>query len=187
MIALPARMPYVKIGEDTFTPCQEEWLSGKLRSAARDTQVPEWLAEDIGKGVCSYLANHYDGTMIEVADLFDRIRGTLNSLGFGELATTLDDAPPPVSISISDLARRAGSGYELVFYQMLEKSFQNAAKEGATQVDCYGLKGGVKRLANVKKWSSRCDLLKSEIEHFLHHQHRYIADDQPNLKFSLCD
>lgn len=185
MIALPAALPLIRISQENLALCEPAWLQETLKHAACAAEVPEWLAEDVSKGVECYLKNHYPGTVIEVGDLFDRIRSTLNNLGLTDLATHLNDAPPPIRISLTELARKAGPGFELGFFQLLSRQFRSAADCGARQLVCYGLKASVKKLATAEKWSPRCRRLEAEIRDFLLCEHRALCDDIPDLRLAI--
>ncbi len=185
MIALPAEFPLIRISQENLAPCDPAWLQETLRRAAQAAHVPECLAQSVSEGVAFYLKNQFPGTVIEVDDLFARIRSTLNAVGLAQLSEHLADAPPPVRISLTELARRAGPGYELAFFHLLRRQFHSAADGGVRQLVCYGLRGSVKQLATAKKWSPRCRRLESEITEFLHHEHRRVCDHVPDLTLAI--
>ncbi len=167
MISLPHALPYIRIGTSSLALCEPEWLSDTLANAVSGTDVPAWMAHDISRGVESFLANHYKGSVIDSDDLFARIEKTLASLGLGHVAAKIDKTPPPVRISVSELARRAGSGYELAFFRLLEEEILSAAAGGANLVEVHALGKGVRRLVATKKWTGRCETLKREITAFV--------------------
>ena len=108
MISLPHHLPFVRVGSNSLTICQQDWLDQTLTDAVNGTDVPEWLAMDISKGVKNYLEKQYQGSVIDSEVLFDKIGTTLTSIGLAEVAANLDKSPPPLRISLTDLARRAG-------------------------------------------------------------------------------
>ncbi|MCB1237580.1 MAG: hypothetical protein KDM91_21120 [Verrucomicrobiae bacterium] len=164
MIALPTEFPFIRVNAETLALCESAWLRETLRTAAAKTQdVPPWLAEDVSKGVEAFLRNHYEGTVIEVADLFERIRAALENLGLNHMAAEVETVVPPVRISLADLARRAGAGYELAFFRLLDDRLRASADGGVRTVVCYGLRRAVKQLASAEKWSARCRVLEDEI------------------------
>lgn len=167
MISLPHAMPYIRIGRSSLALCESDWLNETLTNAASGTDVPEWMALDISRGVERFLANHYKGSVIDSDDLFARIEKTLLSLGLDHVAAKIDKTPPPVRISLSELARRAGSGYELAFFNLLEEQLRSAANGGASVVEVHGLRNGVRRLVATKKWTPRCEHLMGEITAFV--------------------
>ena len=186
MIALPNELPFIRIGRASLAVCQSEWITKTITDAANGTDVPRWLAEDISRGVEHFLMNHYKGTVIDSEDFFERIDATLSNLGLQEVAQKIDKTPPPVRISLSELARRAGSGYELAFFRLLEKQFRSAAKGGVNQVECHGLKKCVRQLSSAKKWSRRCEQLQTEITTFLKQEKSYADAHCPGLKMHIC-
>lgn len=185
MIALPHALPFIRIGKASLALCQREWLTKTLTDAANGTDIPLWLAEDISKGVENFLANHYPGSVIDSEELFDKIDATLSKLGLDHVADRLDKTPPPVRISLSELARRAGNGYELVFFTLLEEQVRSAASGGVPQVECYGLEKCVRQLSSARKWSRRCELLQNEITAFLEEERRQAQSARPGLELSI--
>lgn len=186
MIALPQAMPFIRIGPSSLALCQADWLTETLSNAMRGTDVPRWMAEDISRGVENFLTNHYRGTVIDSEDLFDRIEKTLSNLGLEEVAGNIDKTPPPVRISLSELARRAGDGYELAFFRLLDEQLRSAATGGANRVECHGLKTCVRRLSSSKKWSNRCEQLQSEITGFVDEIRDRVATARPDVTMLIA-
>jgi len=188
MIALPTptQLPLIRVSHDNLSRYQPEWLLDVLREAAQRTDdVPPWLAEDIGKGVESYLRNHYEKAVIDVTELFDRIRSTLKSLGLESMEAELKEKAPPVRISLTELARKAGAGYELIFFNLLDRQFASATGSGSQLLICYGLRKCVKNLVDTDHWNSRCEALKEEIVGFLDDEYRKAADSNPALSLAV--
>ena len=141
MIALPTptQLPLIRTSDDSLSRYQPEWLLGILRNAARNADdVPVWIAEDICKGVESYLRNYYEKAVIDVTELFDRIRATLIDLGLKSMAAELRVKAPPFRISLAELARKAGAGYELLFFHLLDRQFSSAAGCGLNSSSALG-------------------------------------------------
>jgi len=181
MIALPAGLPLIRVSPETLAVCEPDWLEETLVKTAEGSDVPQWLAEDVSRGVEAFLRNHFEGTVIDVDDLFARIRETLENLGLGEMAGNLEVSPPQVKISLTDLARRAGDGYELAFFNLLEARFRSAMQGGVSKVNCYGLQNCVKNLTAAQRWTRRCQLLEDEIREFLHAEQAKAATQVPQL------
>jgi hypothetical protein len=167
MISLPHVLPHIRVGRSSLALCEPAWLTSTLTAAAEGTDLPEWMAVDISRGVERYLANHYPGTVIDSADLFERIDKTLHALGLDHVAAKVDRTPPPVRISLLELARRAGNGFELAFFQLLEEQVDSATSGGVRRLECHGLERCVRHLAASKKWTQRCDHLRNEITEYL--------------------
>ena len=183
VLPTPTQLPLIRVSHDNLSRYQPEWLLDVLEKAARRTDdVPPWLAEDISKGVESYLRNHYDKAIIDVSELFDRIRSTLIDLGLESMAAELMEKAPPIRISLTKLAREAGAGYELAFFNLLNRQFASATGSGSHLLICYGLRKCVKHLVDTGHWNSRCEALKSEIIDFLDHEFQKAAAANPALR-----
>ncbi len=186
MISLPQQLPMIQIGPGQVAACDPDWLQTTLRGTARSANVPDFFADDIVRGVVYFLRNSYRGTVIAVETLFDKIRASLNDVGLNEMSAKLATTPPPISISLTDIARRAGSGYELMFYQILARRFQTAADRGIEHLYCYGLRKCVKHLTGAKNWSPRCERLRREIEDFLNAQHQRAKAAKPDSPLAMA-
>lgn len=186
MIALPQALPFIRIGSTSLALCEPDWLTSTLTNAARGTDLPLWMAQDISRGVESFLVKHYKGTVIDSEDLFARIEKTLASLGLDHIAAKIDKTPPPVRISLSELARRAGTGYELAFFRLLDEQLRSAAHGGAIVVECHGLHTGVRRLVSARKWTERCERLKGEITEFVDRTRESVARVRPEITLMIA-
>lgn len=186
MIALPTDMPFIRVGGASLAICEPSWLTKTLTDAADGTGIPTWLAADISRGVENYLTHQFTGTVIDSDDLFEQIAKTLSKLGLANVANNIDKTPPPLRISLTELARRAGTGYELAFFSLLDSEFHSAAIGGANKIECHGLQRCVRKLSSAKNWSRRCDNLQSEIEDFLNHKSLQSSPDCPKMSVSIC-
>ena len=186
MIALPSSLPLIKIGPDHLAPCDTEWLRRNVRDAAVRAAVPEWFADDVVSGVITFLKNHYQGTTITIESLYNRIRDTLENLGLGDLAKELTPGAPPLCISLTDLARKAGDGYELAFFQLLEQRFTSATSNGVEHVYFYGPRNCVQYLTSLSRWTRRSENLQNEITSFLEHEIQKAGTQRPNLSLAIC-
>ncbi len=186
MISLPQQLPMIQIGPGQVAACDPDWLQSTLRGTARSANVPDFFADDIVRGVVYFLRNSYRGTVIAIETLFDKIRSSLNDVGLKEMSEKLATTPPPISISLTDIARRAGSGYELIFYQILAERFHRAAERGIEHLYCYGLRKCVKNMMGAKNWCPRCEKLSREIQDFLNDQHLRSKAVRPDSNMALA-
>lgn len=168
MICLPAQMPLLLVGTKEVVHYEKEWLEEAISRAALEAGHEKWwFAEDVAKGMILYLQKRFRRNTITLQELFDKIAKTLTTIGFQDVADKLQPTPPPLRISLIDLAREAGSGYELVFFELLRRQLSDLESIGAGQIDCSGLKRCVKHLRGTKRWSKDCDLLEKEIVEFV--------------------
>jgi hypothetical protein len=91
----------------------------------------------------------------------------LQVIGYSDVARCFETLPPPVALSLPDLARRAGTGYELVFFNLLHERLREILESPARRVEIHGLHDCVKLLRCAKHWSAECSGLMSEIVSFI--------------------
>jgi hypothetical protein len=83
-----------------------------------------------------------------------------------------------------DIAHHAGAGYELAFFDLLEKRISNLIDIGADNLQLCSLQSCVKQLRGVKTWTRACDALREEIVCFVRERLGF-ATDQARLDCSL--
>jgi hypothetical protein len=75
--------------------------------------------------------------------------------------------PPPERISLAELAREAGHGYELAFFELLRTRLRAVIASPALQVELCDLHSCVKMLRSAKNWRNDCSGLLGEIVTFV--------------------
>ena len=53
-------------------------------------------------------------------------------------------------------------------------------------MECHGLCNCVRRLVSTKKWTGRCDILKSEITGFVHQMRDRVSAVRPGLTLVIA-
>src|SRR5207247_1984740 len=88
------------------------------------------------------------GTRILVAfnQLSQTVRYVLKAIGYKEIVPHFAPSPPPISISLLDIAHHAGAGYELAFFDLLEKRISSLIETGADNLRLCSLQSCVKHL-----------------------------------------
>ncbi len=169
MIALPAQLPLLRVGRYEVTTYGQDWLEENIRDAARAAgQGDWWFTPDIVRSLMIYLRERFQGTTITLEELTEKIRTTLEKIGFQEIGERVALTPPALSLSLDDLAREAGEGFELRFFQLLDARLLELAALGASDVALTASHDGVKRLCAAKYWTESCRNLEREIATFLH-------------------
>ena len=168
MIALPAQLPLLRVGRYEVTTYGQDWLEENIRDAARAAgQADWWFTPDIVRSLMIYLRERFPGSTITLDELTEKIRATLEKIGFTEIGDRVALTPPALSLSLDDLAREAGEGFELRFFQLLDARLQELADLGAPAVSLTEAHDGVKRLCAAKYWTRTCRKLEQEIAIFL--------------------
>jgi hypothetical protein len=168
MIALPSRLPLLLVGPGESTHYEKQWVVEAIQSAAQAAghEPGWWFARDIARSLLVYLQDRYPGTTVTLAELSDRIRHTLRSIGFSDISDNLALSPPPVTLSLRALAIEA-DGVELSFFNLLGSRLEELQKLGVSHLELTDAKNGVKHLCASRTWSSRCRELDADIRHFL--------------------
>lgn len=66
-----------------------------------------------------------------------------------------------------EIAEAAGAGYELAFFDLLEKRVIAILSTGATSLHFFGLHPSIKHLRGAKTWTRSCDALREEVACFI--------------------
>ena len=106
-------------------------------------------------------------------------------LGWDDIAAELQVGPPPLRISLAEIAQQAGDGFELAFFRLLRERLAETCVTGSHQVQCYGLRQGVKILQRARRWGARCQRLAEEIAEFLRAELRSYGDWTPQMSLVL--
>lgn len=174
MIALPHHLPFVKAGENS-TLIQTEWLEEMIINAVQGTIFPEWFAIDVARGIQKYFENSFEGSVIDSEVLLSDIRKTLTYAGANEIAENLEWIAPPLRISLTDLARKAGHSFNGSFHQLLEDKCQEAVNSYATRVEYHGLGSCAESLSKSNSNGLSEQQIKQEIESKID-EYRYIGE-----------
>lgn len=168
MIALPAQLPLLRVGRYEVTTYGQDWLEENIRCAARAAgQGDWWFTPDIVRSLLIYLRERFAGSAITLEELSVKIRSVLKAIGFQDIGNCVELVPPALSFSLDDLAREAGEGFELRFFQLLDARITELAALRAPAVALTASRQGVKRLCAAKTWNQTCRALETEIAQFL--------------------
>lgn len=170
MIALKDNLPLVEFDSGYVVAFERDWLLRSLSVAAHKAGYQKWwLAEHVAESITSFL-RHHDENVITVPRLEQSVQSVLQVIGYAEIASHFHPGPPPVRLSLREVAGAAGNGYELAFFELLARRLQEIGEMGATWFELHGLEACVKLLCAKKIWSRDCDVLRSEIVAFVREQ-----------------
>lgn len=170
MIALKDNLPLVEFDSGHVVAFERDWLLRSLSQAASKAGYQKWwLAEHVADSVTVYL-RHNDENVITVPRLAKSVQSVLQVIGYAEIASHFNPAPPPVRISLREIAGAAGNGYELVFFDLLARRLQVLAEMRATAFELLDLEPCVRHLCAKKIWGRDCDILRAEIVAFVREQ-----------------
>jgi hypothetical protein len=168
MIAPRDEMPLVQFEGGEVSAFDPGWLTRRLVYAAAKAGYPQWwLAEHVAASVGNYLRYRYDGNVLTAPRLADAVNSVLQVIGYAEVATHFEPGPPPARISLLELAKKAGSGYELAFFELLSQGMRQLLATRAAHFELFDLELCVKELRSRKIWARDCQALREEIVVFL--------------------
>jgi hypothetical protein len=167
MIAFPNDLPLIRLEDGEAIPFEPHWLMQSLVNAARKAGLPHWwLAPHVTASVTEYLRANHDSPVIESLRLERAVQSVLQVIGYSEVGQHFAVGRPILAISLVDLAREAGTGYELAFFDLLSRRIGDAIESKTPHFQLVGLETCVKLLRARKAWSRQCDQLREEIVSF---------------------
>ena len=168
MVAFKEEFPYLRCDSGQLFEFDRDWLHDAIRRAANEAGYPSWwLTEHVTESIAFYLRLRTDESVVAFSQLSQTVRYVLKVIGYKEIIPHFTPAPPPITIPLFDLARQAGTAYELAFFDLLEKQIQALLETGVENLRLVSLHSCVKQLCGVKLWTRACDVLRAEIVCFV--------------------
>jgi hypothetical protein len=168
MVAFKEEFPYLRCESGQLFEFNQKWLHAAITRAADQAGYPSWwLTDHVTESIAFYLRLRNDEPVVPFSQLSQTVRYVLKVIGYHEIVPYFSPAPPPISISLVDIAEQAGAGYELAFFDALEKRIAALVSTGADSIHICALQGCVKHLRAAKTWTRACDTLREEIVCFV--------------------
>ncbi len=186
MICLKDNLPVIQLASGQAIAFERDWLVRSLaQAAARAGYEKWWLAAHVAESVTEFLRDQTELNVLPVERLTAAVRSVLQVIGYGEIGQHFTPAPPRVRISLVELAREAGHGYEMAFFEMLGRRLRELCREPGSYFELLGLEPCVKLLRSRKSWSRDCDALRTEIVCFAR-EHSGTAAAGSGIAFALA-
>ena len=184
MVAFKEEFPYLRCDSGQLFEFDRDWLHAAINRAADKAGYPSWwLTEHVTESIAFYLHLRNDENVVAFNQLQETVQYVLKAIGYKEIIPYFAPAPPPISISLVDIAHQAGSGYELAFFDLLEKRLNSLIETGVDNLQLCSLQACVKHLRCTRVWTRACDALREEIVCFI--RERLMATSSERLKCSL--
>ena len=168
MISYIGNRPALQIGTHQVFDYDTSWLEDALRRAARAADHEDFpLVSEIRNGVELYLENQCALRLLQLEDLFERMRKMLVKIGCERIAEKLEPLAPPLTFSLVAAARSAGNGFELAFFETIRVELALLRGDGAEEIRLLGLRESALILRGKSKWNRQCDTMLAEITTFL--------------------
>lgn len=185
MVAFKEEYPYLRAESGQLFEFDQRWLRQELTRAADRAGYPSWwLTDHITESIAFYLRLRNDETFVAIKQLAQTVQYVLKVIGYKEIGPHFSPTPPPVSISLFELAIAAGDAYELAFFEALGRQLELLRETRVDAVRFVALQPAVKHLRGTRVWTRACDSLRSEIVSFVREK---LTNCQtwPNLNCSL--
>src|SRR5580704_16497085 len=184
MVAFKEEFPYLRTNSGQLFEFSRDWLHAALTRAADEAGYPSWwLTDHVTESIAFYLHLRNDENVVAFAQLQETVQYVLKAIGYKEIIPYFTPAPPPISVSLIDIAHEAGAGYELAFFDLLEKRLNALIETGVDNLRLCSLQACVKNLRCTRVWTRACDALREEIVCFI--RERLTTTTNERLKCSL--
>lgn len=168
MVAFKEEFPYLRCDSGQLFEFNQQWLHAAITRAADQAGYPSWwLTDHITESIAFYLRLRNDEPVVPFDQLSQTVRYVLKVIGYKEIIPYFSPSPPPISFSLLDIAQAAGAGYELAFFDGLEKRISALVNIGTDSLQLCGLQACVKHLRGAKTWTRACDTLRAEVVCFI--------------------
>src|SRR4029453_56271 len=168
MVAFKEEFPYLRTESGQLFEFNRDWPHAAIPRAADKAGYPSWwLTDHVTESIAFYLRLRNDESVVPFDQLSQTVRYVLKVIGYKEIVPFFAPSPPPISISVLDIAYEAGTGYELAFFDLLEKRISTLIETGVDDLQLCSLQSCVKHLRGVKAWTRACDALREEIVCFV--------------------
>ena len=168
MVAFKEEFPYLRADSGQLFEFNRDWLHDAITQAADRAGYPSWwLTEHVTESITFYLRLRNDEPVVAFSQLNQTVRYVLKVIGYKEIVPHFKPTPPPISVSLYEIAEAAGDGYELAFFDLLEKRIDAILATGAREMHFFGLQPSIKHLRGAKAWSRACDALREEVTCFI--------------------
>src|SRR5437588_5261697 len=147
MVAFKEEFPYLRTESGQLFEFNRDWLHAAITRAADKAGYPSWwLTDHVTESIAFYLRLRNDEPVVPFSQLSQTVRYVLKVIGYKEIVPYFSPAPPPISLSLLEIAEAAGAGYELAFFDWLEKRITALVETGTDSLQLVGLQACVKHL-----------------------------------------
>src|SRR5437868_11608143 len=109
MVAFKEEFPYLRCDSGQIFEFDREWLHAAITRAADQAGYPSWwLTDHVTESIAFYLRLRTDESVVAFSQLSQTVRYVLKVIGYKEIIPHFKPGPPPISVSLVDLAHEAG-------------------------------------------------------------------------------
>ena len=169
MISLRDGMPLITMPTGQASSFDKHWVTSAIQSAAQAAGYKRWyLANHITESVALFLREEIQSRSLQVKELEKVVSDLLSSLGYADIAAQFSLPDPPAILSLMDLVEKAGTSYELLFFELLKKRLQHIAASSTARLEIYDLEPCLYHLTH-RTHVGRAKKLRDEIISCIRH------------------
>lgn len=165
MICFKNNRPVLQVGAGFITDYGFNWLADALEEAAARAGTTLPFREDVIASIIHYLEETCPLDVLQIDDLYSRIRHMLREVGLDHLADNLSTNPPPYPVSVGEIAEK--NPLPLFFINELDHELTELNDLGLTDYCFTDLKQCVLTLQGHKKWTKSSEYMLAEIKFLL--------------------
>jgi hypothetical protein len=148
-------------------PCLAEEVTVELVGGTASVLDPH-LVRQASSAVLHYFKVELGRTEVTVGEFVEALTTVLRGFGLQVADPEPDsDSEPLRETDLRHLARRAGKGFELIFFAELQSTLRKRLAQTPGEIRFRGLRGCVKELTGAQRWGRRCDDLSDQIVDYL--------------------
>jgi len=167
MIALASDFLLFELTSGERVPFSAEMISVELMGESGSVLEPEFVRH-AAASVFHYFKYELGQETVSVAEFSAALEKVLRGLGCTVCAAEpVEPSNESVEADLGRLAHESDGGCELTFFPKLRGALRTQLKASPKFVRFHGLRGCVKQLAGVQRWSSRCESLQEQIVEYL--------------------
>jgi hypothetical protein len=164
MIALNSDCLLFQLANGESIPCSPEMISVEVVGENDGLFDPD-LLRHAAASVFHYFKMELQRETVTIGEFSLALENVLRHLGYTIRST--DNAPGITGTDLVRLAREAGDSLELFFFPRLRDELRIQLRQSPRLVRFRGLRGCVKQIAGVRRWSHRCEQLQDQIVEYL--------------------
>jgi hypothetical protein len=162
VIALNSNCLVFHLPSGEAIPLSADMVTVELELGKSDQVTDEFLRDATG-AVFYYFKHDLLRQSVTLAEFSEALEKVIK--GFRLQAE--NPCPEVLESDLGTLLNGCGSAWELVFFPRLRDELRRKLRQCPRVVRFRGLRGCVKTLAGVRRWSTRCEAVRNQILYFL--------------------
>jgi hypothetical protein len=166
MIALQSDCLLFQLVNGESVPCSAEMITIEIADSTQGLIDPEMLRH-AAASVFHYFKSELARQTVTVGEFAQALEKVLRTLGLTLYTPETPDTTQTREADLDRIARESGESLELIFFQRLRDELRTQLRESPKVLRFRGLRGCVKQLARVKRWSTRCEPIQDQVVNYL--------------------